>query len=130
MTERNWPCNPPTGTAPSWTEALWSCFTGWLALNCLAASASRRLTVSAWGLTLPPWNISANSPSLPSPTSTSEETMTNAVLLEVPKFLHAPDWVAFESVLRNLWRLERTPAETLTEGLYGFAALAGAERYT
>lgn len=46
--------------------------------------------------------------------------MSNAVLLEVPKCLHAQDWVAFESVLRNLWKLEKLPISTLTDGLYSF----------
>jgi hypothetical protein len=57
---------------------------------------------------------------MPSNNSTSEEAMNNVVLLEVPKYLHAKDWVAFESVLRNLWKLERLPVSTLTDGLYSF----------
>lgn len=49
--------------------------------------------------------------------------MSNVVLLEVPKYLHAPDWAAFESVLRNLQKLERLPAGALTEGVYSFGSL-------
>ena len=47
--------------------------------------------------------------------------MSNVVLLEVPKYLHAPDWIAFESVLRNLRKLQNLPAGTLVEGLYALA---------
>lgn len=47
--------------------------------------------------------------------------MSNVVILEVPKYLHAPDWVAFESILRSLGNLNRMPGETFLEGLYALA---------
>jgi hypothetical protein len=105
-------------------------FINWWRLSALTVSAFQQITSDAFRATMTLSGTSSNSPRTPFNNSTLEGTMSNTLVLEVPKYLHAPDWVAFESVLRNLCKLERTPAETLTEGLYGFAALAGAERYT
>lgn len=129
-TKRSESCNQLNGIESSWTGLWSSCFTAWLGLTLLAVSASRLLIASALPKIRKPLSTCSNSRSSQSTNSTSEEAMQpNSVLLEVPKYLHAPDWVAFESVLRNLGKLERMPVETLTEGLYGFVALADA-RFT
>ncbi|OWK35423.1 hypothetical protein FRUB_07986 [Fimbriiglobus ruber] len=53
--------------------------------------------------------------------------VTNQVVVELPTkrrpHLDHADWVAFDSVLRNLATLGTLPTSTLTEGLYLFSGM-------